>query len=79
MWKVQHMDGCGDQRAARSRRAAREVDHGVRGCHPQLLRSGISCEGGRHSRPLQHDVVRGDEAGHIPLFCARNCTATARG
>ena len=38
-----------DQRAARSRRAAGEVDHGVRGCHPQLLHSGISREGGRHS------------------------------
>ena len=70
MWKVQHMDGMREINELHvPGRAAGEADHGVRGRHPQLLRPGIPCEGGRHSWALQHDVVRGDE-GRAPTTCS---------
>ena len=72
MWKVQHMDGQREinelhvpvGRPVKLIMGSEDVIH-------SYLHPGVPREGGRHAGPLQHAVVHGHQAGHLPPVLRR--------
>ena len=66
MWKVQHPDGVreiNEMHVPVGRNV--RITLGSEDVHPRLLDPGVPREDGRRARQADHDVVQGDEAGHV--------------